>query len=211
MSFNEYMQAGGAIMWLILAMSVLALALVIERILFFLSASTNPQKLELAFGEAIAQDDREKVGEVVGGKSSMHRMFRCACAHWQIDAENLKLLLEGQIRRELYRWEKRLPTLDIIAKTAPLLGLLGTVLGMVEMFQSMSLGGAVNSQAITGGIWKALFTTVAGLTVAIPVIFAHGVLSGMIDKEEETLKRASDFVIMEHYNYHSRQGEKARP
>jgi biopolymer transport protein ExbB len=50
---------------------------------------------------------------------------------------------------------------------------------------------------VTGGIWKALFTTVAGLTVAIPAIVAHGLLCGRIDREEESLRRGADFIVRE--------------
>ena len=68
---------------------------------------------------------------------------------------------------------------------------------MSDMFQSLHLGGQVDANAVTGGIWKALFTTIAGLTVAIPTIFAHGVLSSRIENEEETLNRSADFLLRE--------------
>lgn len=201
MVFLEYMETGGAIMWIILFLSVTALALVIERIIFFAGASTSPEKIELAFGRAIAEGDEASAKSAVSGNSSMHRLFTAAYAHWPIDGENMKLLLEQQIRRELYRWERNLGLLEIIARVSPLLGLLGTVVGMVQMFQTLNLGGAVNAASVTGGIWKALFTTVAGLSVAIPVIIAHGMLTGRIDKQEETLQRGADFILREHYSY----------
>jgi biopolymer transport protein ExbB len=201
MGFLEYMQAGGAIMWIIMALSVVSLAVVIERMIFFAGASTNPEAIELAFGKALASGDRDAVRRVVQGRSSMHRLFASAYAHWQVDDESLKPLLDGQVRRELYRWEKHFPLLDVVARVAPLLGLLGTVIGMVEMFQSLNLGGTVSATAVTGGIWKALFTTVAGLSVAIPVIVAHGILSGRIDKEEETLRRGAEYILRAHFAY----------
>lgn len=86
----------------------------------------------------------------------------------------------------------------MIGKIAPLLGLLGTVLGMVEMFQSLHIGGQISAATVTGGIWKALFTTVAGLTVAIPTIFVCGLLNSRIDSEDETLRRGADFLLREH-------------
>lgn len=200
MDFMEYMRAGGAIMWIILVLSVIGGAIVIERIIFFVRASSNPEALELAFGRALAAHDVTGVREAVTGGSSMHRLFTTAYTHWMIDQENMKLLVEQQIRRELYRWERNLPVLEIIARVSPLLGLLGTVLGMVEMFRSLHLGESTGAQAVTGGIWKALFTTVAGLAVAIPIIIAHGILSGRIDKEEETLERGADFLLREHFS-----------
>ena len=201
----EYMQVGGSIMWVIAAMSIVALAVVIERLIFFMRASTDAEALEMAFGEAVAENDIEKGSRVVqASRSSLHRLFFAAFAHWGVSGDNMKLLLEQQVRREIFRWEKRFFLLEIIARTAPLLGLLGTVLGMVDMFQSLHLGGQINAQTVTGGIWKALFTTVAGLVVAIPTILAHGFLVSLVDNEEETLNRGADYLMREHFMSHDR-------
>lgn len=195
MTFFEYMEAGGAIMWVILVISVISAAVVIERIIFFACASTDPKALEEKFSSAVHASGAAGIP----GRGSMHRMFRAAAENWRLDGEGMKALLDAQVRRELYRWWKNLSILETSAKISPLLGLLGTVLGMVEMFRTLNLGGSVNSAAVTGGIWKALFTTVAGLTVAIPVIIAHGILAGRIDREEETLRRGADFIMNERF------------
>ncbi len=206
----EYMQLGGIIMWVIAALSVAALAVVIERMFFFHSASTDPMALEEAFGKAVYSGDIDETRRVVrASNSSLHRLFFAAFAHWGIAREDMKLLVEQQVRREVFRWEKHLYILEIIGKIAPLLGLLGTVLGMVEMFQSLYIGGQISATAVTGGIWKALFTTVAGLTVAIPTIFVHGMLVSRIDSEEETLNRGADYLIREHFANHGGDNEKA--
>ena len=206
----EYMRSGGIIMWVIAALSVIALAVVVERLLFFRSASTNPEALEEAFGKAVSENNVDEARKVVrSSQSSLHRLFFAAFAHWGVGREDMKLLVEQQVRREVYRWDKHLFILEIVGKTAPLLWLLGTVLGMVEMFQSLHIGGQINAATVTGGIWKALFTTVAGLTVAIPVIFAHGLLLSRIDSEEETLNRGADYLIREHFTSHGEESEKA--
>jgi biopolymer transport protein ExbB len=194
----EYMSLGGLIMWIILCLSVIALAVVLERIFFFIYASANLEELEIAFGKSLSNGDPEAVRSAVSGRSSLHRLFTAVYGHWTLDGESLRVFVEGQIRRELYRWEKNMALLEVIAKVSPLLGLLGTVLGMVEMFQTLNLGGAVSAEAVTGGIWKALFTTVAGLSVAIPVIIVHGMLTGRINREEEDLERGGVFIITEH-------------
>jgi biopolymer transport protein ExbB len=181
----EYMRAGGAIMWVILFMSVTAFAFVIERVIFFAVSSTNPEAIEREFEDTSPR----------GRRRSSRSMFDEARRNWDAGDDAMKQLLEQQIRRELYRWERHFSILEITAKVSPLLGLLGTVLGMVEMFRTLNLGGSVDAAAVTGGIWKALFTTVAGLSAAIPVIIAHGILRGRVDREEETLMRAADYVI----------------
>jgi biopolymer transport protein ExbB len=185
-------------MWIILALSVIAVAVVFERIIFFIGASTDPETLEREFGRAISEGDAAAVRRAATGRSSMHRLFSAAYAHWMLDGDEMKALVEGQVRREIYKWERNMTLLETIAKVAPLLGLLGTVLGMVDMFQTLNLGGSVSAEAVTGGIWKALFTTVAGLIVAIPVIIVHGLLAGRISKEDEQLERGGEFIVMEH-------------
>lgn len=195
----EYMNQGGSIMWIIGALSLIAAAIAAERIIFFHKASVNPEQLETAFGKAISEGDVKEAWRVAeSSDSSMNRLFKVVLAHWNISTEDMKLLTEQQIRREIYRWEKHIYVLEMIGKIAPLLGLLGTVLGMVEMFQSLHLGGQINAATVTGGIWKALFTTVAGLTVAIPTIFVYGLLNSRIDDEDETLRRGADFLLREH-------------
>jgi len=206
LSFMEYMNLGGSIMWIILFLSVAALTVVIERLIFFVSASADSEAVEKAFGEALSR------GDTLSGRSSLHRLFSAVFAQWSLGAEDIRLLADAHIRREVYRWEKNLELLEIIARVSPLLGLLGTVLGMVEMFQTLNLGGSVNAEAVTGGIWKALFTTVAGLAVAIPVIIAHGILLGRINKEEEKLERGAEFLAASHRSYTARaSGMNGKP
>lgn len=178
-------------MWMILGISVLSVAVVIERIFFFAASSSSPDKMQNIF-DSLAD---EASAPLAAEKSSLHRLFFMACEHGGLDGEKLNSVLEGEIRRTLYEWERHLSILEIAARVAPLLGLLGTVLGMVEMFGSMSVGGAIDARAVTGGIWKALFTTVAGLSVAIPVLLAHGFLMTAVDKEEETLERGARFIM----------------
>lgn len=196
----DYMQAGGMIMWVIAALSVVSLAVAIERLLFFRRSWTDPEKLERDFGRAASQGDIEGARAVIrSSNSSLHRLYFAAFAHWGVGREEMKLLMEQQVRREIFRWEKNLFVLEVVGRIAPLLGLLGTVLGMVEMFSSLHAGGQISASAVTGGIWKALFTTVAGLAVAIPTICAHAWLAARIDNEEETLSRGADYLIREHF------------
>ena len=196
----EYMRAGGSIMWVIAAMSIAALAVAVERLIFFYRASADAEAVERDLGATIDEDNIERALSVAqSSDSSLHRLFLAALNNWDSASENMKLITEQQIRREVFRWEKHFFLLEITGKTAPLLGLLGTVLGMVEMFQSLHMGGQISAQAVTGGIWKALFTTVAGLTVAIPAILAHGFLVSRVDSEEEKLNRGADWLIRKHF------------
>jgi biopolymer transport protein ExbB len=113
------------------------------------------------------------------------------------DGETLRALADRRVRAEVFTWQRNLALLEIIIRAAPMLGLLGTVLGMVEMFRVLNIGGAIDAAAVTGGIREALFTTVAGLCCAIPLLIAHGLLSAAIDRREESLNRAADLWIRE--------------
>jgi len=196
----SYMEAGGALMWALLALSVAAVTVALGRLVFFFASSTDAAGLEARLGPALSEGRLDDAREIASSsRSSLHRVFQAALAHWRIDREDMALLLDQEIRREIFRWEKRLPFLEMTARAAPLLGLLGTVLGMVEMFSALHDGGQITASAVTGGIWKALYTTVAGLTVAIPTLFVHSMLAGRIDSQEECLRRGADFLIRKRF------------
>ncbi len=195
----DYMNEGGSIMWLIAAFSLAAFAVAAERLMFFRKASGNPTKLEGELADAATSGDYSRCFSET--ESSLARLFADALSQWDADGEEMKSLTEERIRREIYRWEKHLFVMEMVGKIAPLLGLLGTVLGMVEMFGSLHMGGQISAEMVTGGIWKALYTTVAGLTVAIPTIFVNGLLNSRIDNEEEKLERGADFVLRLHRKY----------
>lgn len=102
----DYMKQGGSIMWIIGALSLIAAAIAVERIIFFHKASTDPEKLEAAFGKAVSAGDVKEAWRVAeSSDSSMNRLFKVALTHWNICTEDMKLLTEQQIRREIYRWE----------------------------------------------------------------------------------------------------------
>lgn len=190
--------AGGPIMGIIAALSVVALAVILERLLFFRKASSDPESLELALCRAIHDGDRQGAHDVATeGDSSLHRLFTAAVNHWAVDHEAMKELMSQQVRRELFRWEKGLNVLGTIARVGPLLGLLGTVLGMIDIFRTLPEGGAGDMASLAGGIWKALLTTVAGLSLAVPAILAHSYLEHRVDDQEETLLRSVDFIVRE--------------
>ncbi|HEY7712433.1 MAG TPA: MotA/TolQ/ExbB proton channel family protein, partial [Candidatus Entotheonella sp.] len=99
------------------------------------------------------------------------------------DRDALEELALHQARHELQRLSQRLPLLNLIAGLAPLVGLLGTVVGMVKAFQQVAaIQGAVHPGMLANGIWEALLTTVAGLMVAIPAVIFHHVLDQRVKR-----------------------------
>ena len=108
-------------------------------------------------------------------------------------AADMRAAIEAAGRTAAHRLERYLPALGTIASGAPLLGLLGTVFGMIEIFSGFMDGGMANTAALASGIGKALITTAAGLIVAIPAVFFHRYLLRRIDEivvsmEQEAIK-----------------------
>jgi biopolymer transport protein ExbB len=165
--FQFYMDAGGPVMWVILFLSIAGAAVVAERVLFFFLAGRR---------------ERVSFSAPGGGDRS---------------PEALRLGAESRIREEVFEWQRHLFLLEIAVRAAPMLGLLGTVLGMVEMFRVLNAGGAIDAAAVTGGIREALFTTVAGLCCAVPLLIAHRILFAAVDGREERLRRAADRWIQD--------------
>jgi biopolymer transport protein ExbB len=115
-----------------------------------------------------------------------------------LDADTLEAKLSEAIIKERPSIEKLLPLLKIIAMVAPLLGLLGTVAGMIITFQAITIFGAGDPKAMAGGISSALVTTVLGLLVAIPTVFAHSILSGKAQNILHILEHQSMGLIALH-------------
>ncbi len=194
----ELLTLGGPVMWIIAGLSVLGVSIVLERFLFIFRASTDPGILELSLGEEIYHGKKEEASRLVREKdSSLHRLFRVAVDHWEVDPEAMQMLLEQEVRREIFRWERGLGFLSTIARVTPLLGLLGTVIGMIDVFRNLPGMSGSSMAVMAGGIWQALLTTVAGLSVAVPLILFHAFFSVRLERAEEMLWRGVDFMVRE--------------
>ncbi len=115
-----------------------------------------------------------------------------------MDTETLELKLSEGILRETPKLESGLTLLKIIAAVAPLMGLLGTVTGMIITFQAITIFGAGDPKAMAGGISGALVTTVLGLLVAIPTVLLHTVVNGRAQKIIHVLDEQTTGIVAEH-------------
>ena len=123
------------------------------------------------------------------------RILKVAEDNPGVDTESLELKLEEAVLKEKPSIDSMLPTLKIISMVAPLLGLLGTVTGMIVVFQAITIYGAGDPKAMAGGISSALVTTVKGLIVAIPTVLLHTFLSGKAKKITHILEEQSAGII----------------
>lgn len=162
-SMTEHIARAGSIGYVILALGGLALLIVIERTIALVLAR---RKVEDARRNGAAASD-----------NPLGRLRQIAEHNPRLDAEGLALKLDQVMLGEVPRFRRSLPTLAVFATAAPLLGLLGTVAGMIDTFQSMTLFGAGDPKLVSAGISLALVATELGLLVAIPVLLLHSWLS----------------------------------
>lgn len=177
--FAMLSQAGWTMIPLYLC-SLVALAVTLHKVLQFRVDRVG--SLE-AFGHLTAGEELSRIADrLEADESPLGRVLAAASRTALVNPA----LAEGEAERtavaELDRYEAWLPLLGYVAQVAPLFGLLGTVLGMVELFSSMEAAGdAVSTTTLSSGIWKALLTTAAGLLVAIPTMGAHLWLTRRLD------------------------------
>ena len=185
MSLGELMAQGGTTMIPIYLCSIAGLAVFIRKFLEFRSARLRDLNWLEPVLSLVRSGDYDDIAQACNG--SPHPGTRVV--HATISALKEKPQhAEAEARRvaslEIQKLEKNLNMLSFLAQVAPLLGLLGTVLGMVDLFiqlQGAGQGNIVVSE-LSSGIWKALLTTAAGLTVAVPALAAHSYLASQIDR-----------------------------
>ncbi len=159
----ERIQQGGFIGFIILALGALGFSYGIFRLI---NLTQTGQKMNAQMNASMASTE-----------NPLGRVFIAAEQDNSGDTDNLELILDEAITREIPILEKGLPMIKLLAAVAPLLGLLGTVTGMIATFQSISLFGTGDPKLMAGGISQALVTTMLGLCVAIPLLFLHSLLA----------------------------------
>lgn len=155
--------------------SLVALAVILKKLAeFWLHGVTSTRAITTS-QEALRRGGLADVRATCAEEDGpLARVIGVAAEGLEADAQHAEGDAERAAVRELDRYESWLALLAFIAQVAPLFGLLGTVIGMVELFGSMQAAGAeVDTTTLSGGIWKALLTTAAGLMVAIPTLGAH--------------------------------------
>ncbi len=178
----EVFQKGGYLMYPIALCSVLALGIFLERLWTF--ARVRREVRELAHRvEPLAAKGRLDEASTVCHQSNtpIAKIFLSAIRAAGRARDQVKAVVEETGRREAAPLQRFLPLLATIATITPLMGLLGTVLGMIRAFNVIAVQGMGTPATLGGGISEALITTASGMTVAIPVILAHRYLSGRLD------------------------------
>jgi biopolymer transport protein ExbB len=178
----EIVQAGGWLMWPIIACSVVAVAIILERLWTLQENRVLPPSVGNHVWELIQQSQLDaKQIQQVQQSSPIGQVLAVGLAYRHASRDVLKEVVEDTGRHVVHDLERYLSPLGTIAAISPLLGLLGTVSGMIRSFTAITANGVPNPAVLAGGISEALVATAAGLTVAIPSLIAYRYLRGRVD------------------------------
>ena len=197
----EVFRSGGPIMYIILLLAILGLAVVFDRVFYFLTKENeNVDMIKEEVIQLIKEDNIKGAIEVCGNyKSAVSRVIKGILKEVYYDDEVEVSLLEEKAREvaldELPKLEKNMWLLSMSAQLSPLVGLLGTVVGIILSFKVMSSAGAGDAKALASSISIALVTTAGGLFVAIPSVFAYNYLNRKIDIILNNIEKSSVEII----------------
>ncbi len=196
MSLPDIFVKGGPLMYLILLCSITALAVAMERLLKMHSISIDEDKLLEEVGERLKQNDIVGAIEVCeNAPGPVATVCKKGLLKYDRPTEEIKEAMEDAALHEIPELERRLPVLATIAHISPLLGLLGTVTGMIKAFykiqQLATEGRPVEPGSLAAGIWEALITTAFGLVVAIPTFVAYNYLVSKVNDIVTRMERCA--------------------
>jgi len=190
----ELIKAGGWVMWPLILCSIAALAIIGERLWTLQKKSVIPPELLNQVRQWLEQKEIDESRLTLLRQSSpLGRILAAGVVNRQHDHDVIKEAIEDAGRHVVPELERYLNTLGTIAAISPFLGLLGTVLGMIQMFAGIGSRGLGDPSIVAGGISQALVATASGLAVAIPSLMAYRYLRGRVDMllvemEQEALK-----------------------
>lgn len=190
----ELLKAGGILMVPILACSIIALAIILERFYTLRQSRVTPQHTINELWRWIKKKELNgRKLKALQGSSPMGRILAGGLMNAKHGREIMKESIEHEASQVIHDLERFLNPLGTVATIAPLLGLLGTVIGMIKVFAEIQLAGVGNAGNLAGGISEALITTASGLSVAIPALICHRYFIRRVDElvvgmEQEAIK-----------------------
>jgi biopolymer transport protein ExbB len=180
----ERINQGGIVGYIIILLGFVGVGIAVERITR-LTLTWRAVKDQLASGQA-------------SGDTPLGRVWAAYQSNNSADVETLELKLDDAILKEMPALEKHLSLLKLLSGVAPLMGLLGTVTGMILTFQAITLFGTGDPKLMAGGISQALITTVLGLVVAIPILLLHSVAATRSREIVQILEEQATGMIAAH-------------
>ena len=196
------MQQGGWDMWLLLAISIIGLAVAIERLVFFASQHGDTKGLLRTIGQKIAADDLDGAVKVCQSQKGMlPRILEFGLRRGEKNRADITDALSIALMEHLNALERNLAIIGTIAVIAPFVGLFGTVLGIIKAFQDIALKGNSTPAVVAAGVSEALITTATGLIIAvIAVVFFNYFKSRIKNYNQEMIVAANQLAEMLHFH-----------
>lgn len=192
-TLKSQVEVGGFLVWPIIFIGFLALLVTVERLWFLWRVHTNADKVMGRVNTLASEKNWASCDSILlsGKGKPVYNILIAGINARQADRQTLENVLREAILRELPRLERFLPMLNVMAAIAPLIGLLGTVTGMIQTFNSITLFGTGDPRMMSGGISEALITTEFGLAVAIPIMLIHTFLARQVEHVVEDMEEKS--------------------
>ena len=189
----ELVQKGGPLVWLILLCSITALGVFSERLLSLHRSSLHTGDFLRGLANLLRRGNyAEALQECAGSPGPVPRVLHAVILKHGAPRAELREIAQEAGQLEIPRLERNLALLGTIAYATPLIGLLGTILGLLNAFQQISAhGGYATAAEIAGGVYESLLTSAAALTVAIPAFVAHSYLSARVNAVLHDIERAA--------------------
>ena len=168
---GSYIEKGGLIFSILLVMSAIGLTIIIYKFFeLYLFKKNDFKKINYLINDSSSITQFEKNLEHLKDNNFLKEIVNIVKKKTDTQYDQILILIE----KETEKLNRFMPTLEIIGQVSPLIGLLGTVIGMIDSFNELELGGSlVDPSVLAGGIWTALLTTAMGLIVAIPALISH--------------------------------------
>lgn len=196
--------SGGIIAWIIVGLGGIAALLALLRALFLFGLGRSSRKEVVNISESVAQgnlDQAKEQANLIGG--SIKRVLRSTLSNLHRDREHVEDTISEAIIHEHTHLDRFHALIMVVAAISPLLGLLGTVTGMIETFDIITEFGTGDPKLLSGGISIALVTTELGLIVAIPVLVVGTILSSWSNRIKDELERSALHVVNQYHNHRS--------
>ena len=186
MNSAELLLKGGPVVWVLFAYSIVGIGIVLERTLLFIRFGQLPADLTARLDRLLEAPEQKHLPTTLRSPEAVTlRAMLAAAADGVRDLHGVGQRVRAE---QVQRMEFGLRTLGILGNTAPLLGLLGTITGMIKAFMVIeAAGGRVDAQALAGGIWEAMITTGVGLAVAIPLLILLHFLEGAVERRAHAI------------------------
>ena len=199
MNLLELFLKGGLVMWPILLCSLITVAVIIEKYILLSRSNVDPKQLMAKIRSALSRNDvASAVDACTKVKAPVSNILKYGITNYKHGQQAVKEAIELAGKEEIFHLEKRLSVLANMAGTAPMLGFLGTVTGMIAVFHTIEqLSGNVNPSVLAAGIWEAMLTTAFGLIVGIPALYFYNFFVAKVNRFVfEIENSAEEFLSM---------------